>query len=119
MVSFLKYVFKLKSRLDASLYRDCKKDAEEICSANDFDADTESRLPDNFVIACLYRNALHVDIDPNEKLQKVMFFNFRLHVQGNVSPGLFCSFFVFISDAQVNVKIRRKQITKCGSSGVG
>ena len=109
MVSFFKDDFKLKPRLDASLYRDCKKDAEEICSASDFNADTETRLPDNFVIACLYRNALHVDTDPKEKLQKVMFFNFWLHVQGNVSSGLFCSFFVFIIDAQVNEKIKKEQ----------
>ena len=48
-------------RLDASLYHDCKQDAEQICSANGFNAKGENFLPENFVIACLYRNAMLKD----------------------------------------------------------
>ena len=40
------------------LYRDCKHDAKTICHANDWGEDKESMLPNNFVISCLYRNAI-------------------------------------------------------------
>ncbi|XP_057291039.1 Golgi apparatus protein 1-like isoform X2 [Hydractinia symbiolongicarpus] len=60
-VFHLQYFLSRDFRLDASLYQDCKQDAEEICKANNFDAKTETNSPDNFVIACLYRNSFAVE----------------------------------------------------------
>jgi len=62
-VFHLQYFLSRDFRLDASLYKDCRTDAEEICNANDFTAESETKMPDNFVIACLYRNSIHKNVE--------------------------------------------------------
>ncbi|XP_066933880.1 Golgi apparatus protein 1-like isoform X5 [Clytia hemisphaerica] len=57
-------------RLDSALYRDCKDDAKTICHATDWGNEKESTMPDNFVISCLYRNAILHD-NPAHKVSDV------------------------------------------------
>jgi len=58
--------------LDTQLYTDCKDDAKKICRAKDWGEDKESTMPDNFVISCLYRNALFHD-NPEHKVNEFPF----------------------------------------------
>ncbi|XP_065676137.1 Golgi apparatus protein 1-like isoform X1 [Hydra vulgaris] len=57
-VFHLQYFMSRDFRLDTELYLDCRHDAEEICHAAEFNEKSESKIPGNFVIACLYRNSL-------------------------------------------------------------
>ena len=61
-------------RLDQQLYHDCKDDAKKICHANEWGDQKETSLPDNFVISCLYRNALlHESDQLRVRLTRLLF----------------------------------------------